>query len=215
MEIQVAFMYCRPVTKSGQNLGFVLIGQHRIGQRGDGNQQVFLAHNQRCGVQGCQLKAVSVRDGIRWAGLNAVTAEDAAVVVNVVDLGVTLRARDALLFRILRCLDVDAVGGAGSCAQKTGDAFFQAILVALELMLAAEALLKLRAAHRTFAVRIVLDFRRLEHLLQRDTHSLGNSSSVANDGHRSSIAESQPIELTPPTLPGTSVACAAAELTSF
>src|SRR5277367_6088027 len=54
-------------------------------------------------------------------------------------------------------------------------------------MLAAEALLKFSAAHGTFAVGIVLDFGRLEDLLQLDAHSLGNGCGVADDRHALSI----------------------------
>jgi hypothetical protein len=126
-------------------------------------------------------------DGIGRAGLDTIAAEDAAVVVDVIDLRVTLGAGDALLFGVLRGLDVDAVRGAGSGAEKTGDTLFEAVFVALELVLTAEALLKLGSAHGTFAVGVVLDFGRLEDLHQRDAHSFGNGCGVADDRHALSI----------------------------
>src|ERR1700719_727284 len=52
------------------------VGWHR-------HQQLFFAINEVAGVEGGQFETVSVRDGVRGAGLNAITAEDAAVVVDV------------------------------------------------------------------------------------------------------------------------------------
>jgi len=52
---------------------------------------------------------------------------------------------------------------------------------------AAESLLKLCSAHGTFAVGVVLDFGRLEDLLQRDAHSLSNGGGVFDDRHILSI----------------------------
>ena len=86
-----------------------------------------------------------------------------------------------LVFGVFGGLDVDAVGGAGGGAEEAGDTLFQAVLVALELVLAAEALLEFGAAHGTFAVGIVFDLGRLEHLLEGDAHTLGNGGCVADD----------------------------------
>ncbi len=130
---------------------------------------------------------MAVGDGIGGAGLDAVAAEDAAVVVDIVDLGVALGAGDARLFSVLCGFDVDAVGGAGGSAEEAGDTLLEAVLVALELVLSTEALLKYGSAHWTFAVGIVLDFGRLEGLLQRDAHSFGNGCCVADDRHALSI----------------------------
>jgi hypothetical protein len=60
-------------------------------QRFHRNQHVFLAHHQIGGVQRGELKTVAVGNGIGRTSFNAVSAEDAAVVVDVVDLGVALR----------------------------------------------------------------------------------------------------------------------------
>jgi hypothetical protein len=59
-------------------------------QRAHRHQHIVLAHDQGGGVQGGQLEAVAVGDGVGGAGLHAVAAEDAAVVVDVIDLGVAL-----------------------------------------------------------------------------------------------------------------------------
>src|SRR5215471_1592680 len=84
------------------------------------NQKFLFPVHQVAGIEGRQLKAVAVRDGIGGTGFHAVAAEDAAVVVDVIDLGVTLGAADAVLFRVLRCFDVNAVGRARCRAQKAG-----------------------------------------------------------------------------------------------
>ena len=151
------------------------------------DEQVFLAHNQVGCVEGGKFKTVAVRNGIGGACLDTVTAEDAAVVVDVVDLGIALGTGDAVLCRVVGGLDIDTVRRAGRCTKEAGNALFQAIFIALELVLAAEALLKLSPSHGTFTVGIILDFGRLEHLLKGDAHSLGNGGCVADDGHVLSI----------------------------
>ena len=130
---------------------------------------------------------MAVGDGVGGAGLHTVTAEDAAVVVDVVDLGVAFGGGDAGGLGVLRGLDVDAVRGAGGGAEEAGDALFQAVFVALELVLAAEALLELGAAHGAFAIGVVLDFGRLKHLAEGDAHSLGDGGGVFDDRHTGSI----------------------------
>ena len=126
-------------------------------------------------------------DGIGRASLDAVAAEDAAVVVDVVSLGVALARRNANFLGVIRCLDKDAIGGAGCCAQKAGYALFQAIFVALQLVSAAKTLLELRSPQRPWAVRVVFHLRRLQHLLEGDAHALSNPRDIAHDRHRLSI----------------------------
>src|ERR1700761_126895 len=132
-----------------------------------------------------------MRDGVSRTGFDAVATEDASVVVDVVDLRVALCGGDSYLFGVLRSLDVNAIRRTGCSAEEAGHTLLKAVLVALQLMLAAKTLLKLRSAHGTFAVRIVLDFGRLEDLLQRDAHSLGNGCGVADDRHALSIRRSR------------------------
>ena len=151
------------------------------------DEQVVLSHDKGGRVEAGEFESVTVGDGIGGTGLDAVATEDAAVVVDVIDLGVALGGGDAQLFGVLGGLDIDAVRRTGGGAEEAGDALFEAVFITLQLMLAAEALLKLRATHGTFAVRVVLDLGRLKGFLQRDAHSLGNSCDVANDGHTLSI----------------------------
>ena len=62
---------------------------------------MFLAIDQVGYVVAGQLEPVAVGDGVGGAGLHAVTAKDAAVVVNVINGGVPLAGADPLLGRVL------------------------------------------------------------------------------------------------------------------
>src|SRR5579859_3698255 len=172
------------------SLGPLLGHNHRLLRRqglagvgGHGHQQSFLAIDQVAGVEGGQLETVAVGDGVRGAGLNAIAAEDAAVVIDVIDLGVALGAADAFLFGIIGSFNVNAVGRAGGGAQKTGNAFFQAIFIALQLVQSAEALLKNRALIGQFFIGIVFHNRLGKHLLQGHGHSFGDAGEVTKDRH--------------------------------
>ena len=156
-------------------------------ERGDRDEHIFLAHDQIGGVERSQLEAVTVGDGVGGAGLDTVAAEDAAVVVDVVGFGVAFAGRDALLGGIVGCLDEDAVGWAGGGAEETGDAFFESVFVALQLVSATEARLEDGSAQRTWTVGVVFDFRGLKHLPECDAHAFGDSGRVANDRHGFSI----------------------------
>ena len=89
---------------------------------------------------------MAVRDGVGGAGLDAIAAEDAARVIDVVDLGVALAGGDALRFGILGGFDVDAIRWACGGAQETADALFEAVFVALQDVNAAIA--RLNAGRR-------------------------------------------------------------------
>src|SRR6266481_5034854 len=153
----------------------------------DRHQQCLFAIDQIAGVKSRQLEAVAMGNGVRGAGLNAITAEDAAVVVNVIDLGVALRAADAVLFRVLRRLNVNTVGRACRRAQKTGHALFQAVLIALQFVQTAKTFLENRAFIGQLLVGIVLNNGGREHLPQRYGHSFGNAEDIAEDRHAVSI----------------------------
>ena len=126
---------------------------------------------------------MAVRDGIRGAGFDAVTAKNAAVVIDVVDLGIALGAGNSLFGGVFGGLNVDAIRWARSGAQETGYAFFQAVFIPLQHMPAAVALFKLRSAHRSRAIRIVLHLGRLEDFSEGDTHSFGNGCEIAHNRH--------------------------------
>jgi hypothetical protein len=141
-------------------------------------QHLLLAHDQIGRVKGRQFKAVTVRDGISRTGLHTVSAENTAVVVDVVDLGVALSAADAIFSGVLGSLDINAVGWAIGRTQEAGNAFFQAIFVALQHMRAAVTCLNPGSPQGAFAIRIIVHDRRLEHLREGDAHALGDRRDI-------------------------------------
>src|SRR6185436_14972858 len=91
-------------------------------------QLVLVAHGQRAGR----------------AGLDVQAAEDAPGVVDLVDAGVPLTRREALLVGVVATLDVDRVRRAGPGAQLAADALLQAVRVPVEDMPAVVARRRLR-----------------------------------------------------------------------
>jgi len=75
---------------------------------------------------------MAVGNRVRGAGFYAVAAEDAAGVVNVVDLCVAFPCRDAIGRGIFSCLNINTVRWARGGAKKAADALFVAVLVALK-----------------------------------------------------------------------------------
>src|SRR5439155_13209926 len=117
------------------------------------------------------------------AGFYAVSAKNAAVVIDVVNLGVPLRAANALLCSVLGRLNIDAICRTVGSAQKTGDAFLQAILVALQNVHATVPLLDLCPPQRPRAIWIVLHRRGLEHLPEGNAHAFGDCGDVLENRH--------------------------------
>jgi hypothetical protein len=148
-----------------------------------GGQHLFFAVDQVAGVKAGDFEAVPVSDCIRGTGLDAVSAENTSVVVDVINLSVTLRSADPMLGGILRRLDINAVRGTGRRTKETGDAFFQAVLIALQDVHTAKTLLKLGATERSRPVGIILHLRGLEHLHESDAHPLGDRGNVFQDRH--------------------------------
>jgi len=151
--------------------------------RWPGGQHLFLAVDQVAGVKARDFEAVPVGDRIRRTRLDAVSAEDASIVVDVINLGVALSSADPMLGRILRRLDVNAVRGTGCRAQKTGDTLFQSVLIALQDVYTAKTLLKLGTPKRTGSIGIVLHLRGLEHLHERNAHAFGDGRNVFQHWH--------------------------------
>src|SRR5450759_2018947 len=157
-----------------------LIGSHVRRSRG---QHLFFAVNQIAGIETCQLKSMAMRDRIGGASLHAIPAKYASIVVDVVDAGVALGARDSGFRGVFRGFYVDAIGGTGGGAEKTGYTFFQAVFVALQHVHAAITFLKLCPFQRAGTVGIIFDDGGLKHLLQGDGHSLRDGSDVFDHGH--------------------------------
>ena len=141
-------------------------------------EHLLLAVNQIAGIKGGQLKAVAMRDGIGGAGLDTIAAKNAAIVVDVIDLGVAFGAAHALFGDVIGSFDIDAIRRTIRGAQKAGYAFFQSIFVALQNVGAAEAGFNACAAERAFAIRIIFNRRGLEHLNEGDAHSFSDGGDV-------------------------------------
>src|SRR5579884_584818 len=113
------------------------------------------------------LELVAERDRVERAGELAVAAEDAAAEVDLVDPRVALAGRDAVVGRVLRRHDADAVGGAGGRAERAADALLQPVLVPPQPVPAAEA-----RVDRPLVLRVLLRDRLLEDLLEGDPEAL-------------------------------------------
>ena len=133
-------------------------------------EELLLAVNQGVRIVGGNLKPVAVDDGVARAGLHAVATEDAPVVINVVNLCVTLRSADPLLAGILSRFNVNAICGASRRAEESGYAFLEPIFIAFQNVQPAVAVFKMNGF-----VRVVLRHRGLEHGPKSDGKTLGQS----------------------------------------
>src|SRR5271156_51421 len=85
-------------------------------------EQLFFAINERIYVIGGQLEAVAMSNRVSRTSLDAVPAENAARVIDVVDARVTFAGRNAIRVLIFRSLNVNAIRRAGRRTQKTSNA---------------------------------------------------------------------------------------------
>src|SRR5437868_7014646 len=108
-----------------------------------GFEELFFAIDHGIDVVSGKLEAMAMGDRVGRAGLDTISAENASRIVDVVDGGVAFGGGDALGFGILGRFDVDATGGTSRGTEKTGDTFFQAILIAVQYVNAAIARLKM------------------------------------------------------------------------
>ena len=148
-----------------------------------GGQHLLLAVNQIAGIERRQLKTVAVRYRIRRTSFHAIATKNTSVVIDVINLGVALRATYAVFVGIVGGFDIDAVRGSIGGAKEAGDAFFQPVFIALQHVCATEARFDASAAQRTFAVRIVFYRRGLEHLHEGNAHAFGDGSDVSQNQH--------------------------------
>jgi hypothetical protein len=117
---------------------------------------------------GCgEFEAVAVGDGVGGAGFDAVAAEDASRVVDIVDAGVALARGNATGIGVFGGFDVDATGGAGGRAQEAADTFFEPIFVPVEDVNAAVAGLEM---DRLFG--IIFSHRLAQHIAEGDAEAL-------------------------------------------
>jgi hypothetical protein len=152
-----------------------------------GGQHLLFSINQSTGIEGRNLESVPMRDGVGRTGLDAVSAKNAAVVIDVVNLGIAFRATYALFGGILGGFDIDTVGRTGGRAEKAGNTLLQTVLIALENVYAAKTLLKLGTFQRPGPLGIVLHGRGLEHLQEGDGHALRDGRYVLQNRHKARI----------------------------
>jgi hypothetical protein len=86
---------------------------------------------------------MAMGDGVCGAGFDAITTENTSRIIDVVSLRKTFARRDALSGRVFSRLDVNAIRRACRGAQKTGDALFQTLFIAMKNMNPAIAGLKM------------------------------------------------------------------------
>src|SRR5271166_1384437 len=124
----------------GHQAGLLVLAEDRVRtfMRRRTGEQLLLAVNQIAGVVGGQLETVPVRNRVSGTRFHAVAAEDAAVVIDVVNLGVTLGATHALLGGVLSGFDVNTVRRTSGCAKEAGNALLQSVLISLQHVHAAE-----------------------------------------------------------------------------
>src|SRR5580693_1182671 len=94
---------------------------------GNRREHIVLGIDQRRGIVAGNLESMPVRDGIRGTGFDAITTENTAAVVNVINLRVALPAADAHFIGIFGSFDIYAVGGAGGRAKEACDALLHAV----------------------------------------------------------------------------------------
>src|SRR4029077_4731334 len=173
--------------------------EDRVGPhvRWRGRQHLLLAINQVGRIERRQFKSVPVRNRIGRASFHAISAEDAPVVVDVVDLRISFGAAYPVGLGVLRRLDIDAVRRAGGGAQETCHALLQPVLVALQHVHPTKTFLEARAFQRPGTVRVVLDLGRLKHLHEGDAHTFGNRRDIFQPRHRTSVYRKPPIPAEP------------------
>ena len=148
-----------------------------------GGQHLLFAINQIGGVEGRQLEAVSVGNCVGRAGLDAISAKNAAVVIDVVNLGVAFAAAHAFLGRIFGRFDIDAIAPGSWPRKENRRRIFPG-----RSRRAAER------ARRETAPEILRPATapghrdnsppgRLEHLHEGDAHALGDSGYVLQYRH--------------------------------
>ena len=108
-----------------------------------GFEELFFAIDHGIDVVGGELESMTVRDRVGGAGFDAVSAKNAARIIDIVDGGVAFGGGDAICFGIFGGLDINAARGAGCGTKKARYALLESILIALQHVDAAIARLKM------------------------------------------------------------------------
>ena len=128
---------------------------------------MFLTVNQRIDVVRGQFETMPVRYGIRRACFDAISTENAARIINIVDARVAFPGRNAVGIRVFGGFDINAIRRAGSGAEEASDALLEAGFVALQDVDPPIARLKMDRF-----VRIVLRNRLTKHISESDAEAL-------------------------------------------
>src|SRR2546427_9826541 len=86
---------------------------------------------------------MSMSDGVSGTGLNTITAEDAAGIIDIIDFRVALAGGNAFGVGVLGGLDVDAVGRTGSGAEEASHKLIKTLLITVQDVNAEIARLKM------------------------------------------------------------------------
>lgn len=73
-----------------------------------------------------------MRYGIGRAGLDAIAAEDATRIIDIVDARIAFSGGNALNIGVFGGFDIDATRGTGCGAQEAAHAFFQAVFIPVQ-----------------------------------------------------------------------------------
>jgi hypothetical protein len=135
--------------------------------RGPRFQKLLFAVDQCVDVVGGEFDAVAMRNRVCGTRFDAISAENAARVIYIVDLRVTFTGGNSLSVGVFRGFDVDTIRGASSGAKKASDTFFEAVFIALKHVYAPIARLNCwRSVGKTFSGGL------LEHRSQGDAEAL-------------------------------------------
>jgi len=93
---------------------------------------LFFTVDERVDVVRCELESVAMRDGIGRARFDAVPAEYAPRIINVIYACITLTGRDPVGVGVLRRFNIDAICWAGRRAQKAAHTFLKTVFIAVQ-----------------------------------------------------------------------------------
>jgi hypothetical protein len=133
-----------------------------------GFEKLFFAIDHGIDVVGGELESMTMSNRVGGAGLDAVSAKNAARIIDVVDGGVAFGGGDAIGFCVFGGFDIDAARWTGGRAKKAGNALLESVLIALQDVDAAITRLKM---HRL--VGIIFGGRLSPKIAKGDAEALG------------------------------------------
>ena len=140
---------------------WVMLAAKRDCGSGSYFKKLFFAVNKRVDVVGREFEAMTVRDGIGRARFHAITAEDAARVIDVVHAGIALARGNAVCVDVFRGFDVNAICRASRRTQEAANTLFKTTFIAVQDVDSAVARLKMHGF-----VRIVFRDRLTKHVAE-------------------------------------------------